>query len=145
MTADAEAAEIIAAITARNSVARDLGVELVEGRAGYAKLAMTVIDKMVGGHGICQGGYIFTLADMTGAYACLSRNVQCLTQTANITYVSPGQRGDRLVAEAVEMTRSRRSATYDVRITCGERTVALFRGLWRIMEGEALASRVPKA
>ena len=141
MSTDAEAAEIIAAITERNTVARDLGVALVEGRAGYSKLAMTVIDKMVGGHGVCQGGYIFTLADMTGAYACLSRNVQCLTQTAHITYVSPAQRGDRLVAEAVEMARTRRSATYDVRITCGERLVALFRGQWRLMEGSPLAAR----
>src|SRR6202167_5254225 len=134
MSSDAEAAEIIAAITARNSVARDLGVEVVEGRAGYAKLALTVIDRMVGGHGICQGGYIFTLADMAGAYACLSRNTQCLTQTAHITYVSPAQRGERLEAEAVELTRTRRSATYDVRIAVGDRLVALFRGLWRIAE-----------
>src|ERR1700691_1726034 len=134
MSPDEEAAEILAAIAARNSVASDLGVELVEGRAGFARLAMTVLDRMVGGHGICQGGYIFTLADMTGAYACLSRGEQCLTQTAHITYVSPAQRGERLVAEAVELTRTRRSATYDVRIAVGDRLVALFRGLWRIAE-----------
>ena len=95
---------------------------------------------MVGGHGICQGGYIFTLADMAGAYACLSRGEQCLTQTAHITYVSPAQRGERLVAEAVELTRTRRSATYDVRITVGDRLVALFRGLWRITETPAVRS-----
>ncbi len=90
---------------------------------------------MVGGHGICQGGYIFTLGDMTGAYACLSHNRQTLTQTAHITYVSPAQRGERLEAEAIELARTRRSATYDVRITAGDgRLVALFRGQWRISE-----------
>jgi acyl-CoA thioesterase len=141
MSSDAEAAAIIAAITARNTVAHNLGVGLVEGRAGYASLAMTVLDKMVGGHGVCQGGYIFTLADMAGAYACLSRDVQCLTQTANITYISPAQRGERLVAAAVEMSRTRRSATYDVRITAGDRLVALFRGQWRLLEGSPLAAR----
>jgi acyl-CoA thioesterase len=138
MSADTEAAEILAALGARNTVARDLGVELVEGRAGFARLTFTVQDRMVGGHGICQGGYIFTLADMAGAYACLSRKVQCLTQTAHITYVSPGQRGERLVAEATELTRTRRSATYDVRVTAGERLVALFRGQWRILETAVL-------
>ena len=143
MSSDAEAADILAALAARNTVARDLGVELVEGRAGFARLAVTVQDKMVGGHGICQGGYIFTLADMAGAYACLSRNTQCLTQTAHITYVSPGQRGERLVAEAVELTRTRRSATYDVRVTAGERLVALFRGQWRILETAVLPAGPP--
>ena len=138
MSSDADAMRIMTAISARNPVGHDLGVELVDGRAGYARLALAVSDRMVGGHGICQGGYIFTLADMTGAYACLSRNTQCLTQTAHITYVSPAQRGERLEAEAVEMARTRRSATYDVRVTVGDRLVALFRGQWRLLEGTAL-------
>jgi acyl-CoA thioesterase len=135
MSAEPDAARILAALAQRNTVAHDLGVELVEGREGFARLAMTVQDRMVGGHGVCQGGYIFTLADMCGAYACLSRNRQTLTQTAHITYVSPAQRGERLEAEAVEMTRTRRSATYDVKITGGDgRLVALFRGQWRMNE-----------
>src|ERR1700691_3002382 len=134
MSPDEEAAEILAAIAARNSVASDLGVELVEGRAGFARLAMVVLDRMVGGHGICQGGYIFTLADIAGAYACLSRGGACLTQTAHITYVSPAQRGERLVGEAIELSRTRRSATYDVRVSAGDRLVALFRGQWRLPE-----------
>jgi acyl-CoA thioesterase len=140
MSSDSEAMEILSAIAARNGVGRDLGVELLEGRAGYARLALSVSDRMVGGHGICQGGYIFTLADMTGAYACLTRNVQCVTQTAHITYVSPAQRGERLEAEAVELARTRRSATYDVRVTAAGRLVALFRGQWRILEGTAIPS-----
>jgi acyl-CoA thioesterase len=140
MSSDSEAMEILSAIAARNGVGRDLGVELLEGRAGYARLALVVSDRMVGGHGICQGGYIFTLADMTGAYACLTRNVQCVTQTAHITYVSPAQRGERLEAEAVELARTRRSATYDVRVTTAGRLVALFRGQWRILEGTAIPS-----
>lgn len=137
-------ARLIAAITARNPVARDLGVEFVEARLGYARLVLTVVDRMVGGHGVCQGGYIFLLADMCGAYACLSHNRQTLTQTAHITYVSPAQRGERLMAEAVELARTRRSATYDVRVTAAEgRLVALFRGQWRIGEGPAMPDATP--
>jgi acyl-CoA thioesterase len=134
MSSDEEAAQIFRALTERNGVGRDLGIELVEGRAGFARLAMVVLDRMVGGHGICQGGYIFTLADIAGAYACLSRGGTCLTQTAHITYVSPAQRGERLVGEAIELSRTRRSATYDVRVSAGDRLVALFRGQWRLME-----------
>jgi acyl-CoA thioesterase len=139
MSSDPDAWTILSAIAARNGVGRDLGVELIEGRLGYARLALTVADRMVGGHGICQGGYIFTLADMTGAYACLTHNRQTVTQTAHITYVSPARRGERLVAEAVEQTRTKRSATYDVRVAAADgRLVALFRGQWRIMDAPAL-------
>ncbi len=144
MSADADAMQILSTIAARNGVGRDLGIELVEGRAGYARLALVVADRMVGGHGICQGGYIFTLADMTGAYACLSRGTSCLTQTAHITYVSPAQRGERLEAEAVELARTRRSATYDVRVSVADRLVALFRGQWRVLETPALGTAVPR-
>ncbi|HUB96032.1 MAG TPA: hotdog fold thioesterase [Stellaceae bacterium] len=134
MSSDTEAMQILTALAERNGVGRDLGVELIEGRAGFARLSMVVQDRMVGGHGVCQGGYIFTLADMAGAYACLSRGGSCLTQTAHITYVSPAKRGERLVGEAVEQTRTRRSATYDVRVSAGDRLVALFRGQWRLLE-----------
>jgi len=138
MSSEPEVWRVLSALAARNGVAHDLGVELVEGRLGYARLALTVQDRMVGGHGICQGGYIFTLADMTGAYACLTHNRQTVTQTAHITYVSPAQRGERLVAEAVELTRTKRSATYDVRVAAADgRLVALFRGQWRLMDGPA--------
>ena len=85
MSSEPDAARILAALAKRNTVAHDLGVELVEARLGSARLAMVVQDRMVGGHGVCQGGYIFTLADMCGAYACLSHNRQTLTQTAHIT------------------------------------------------------------
>jgi len=135
MSSEPDAARILAVLAKRNLVAHDLGVELVEARLGFARLSMIVQDRMVGGHGVCQGGYIFTLADMCGAYACLSHNRQTLTQTAHITYVSPAQRGERLAAEAAEMTRTRRSATYDVKVTGGDgRLVALFRGQWRMNE-----------
>jgi acyl-CoA thioesterase len=135
MSSETEIEQLLSRLPQRSPIARDLGVELLEGRAGYARLALTVTDRMVNGAGNCHGGYIFMIGDMAGAYACLSRGQQCLTQMANITYVSPALKGDRLIAEGVEMARTRRSGTYDVRITADDgRLVALFRGLWRVMD-----------
>ncbi|MGH7089102.1 MAG: hotdog fold thioesterase [Stellaceae bacterium] len=140
MDGDDEAARILAAIAARNGVARELGIELETVRAGAATLALVVGERMLGGHGVCQGGYIFMLADMAGAYACLSRGSSCLTQTAHITYASPARLDERLVAAAEEMMRTRRSAIYDVRVTAAGRLIALFRGQWRILEAPAIAA-----
>ena len=43
---------------------------------------MTVADLMVNGHGICHGGFIFTLADQAFAFACNSYNQRTVAQQA---------------------------------------------------------------
>ncbi|UWR22283.1 hydroxyphenylacetyl-CoA thioesterase PaaI [Sulfitobacter sp. S190] len=104
---------------------------------GTATLSMLVTAEMLNGHGICHGGYIFTLADSAFAFACNSYNRTAVAQTNQITYVSPAQVNERLCAEAVEIARSGRSGTYDVMVTGADnRKIALFRGLSRTIKGQ---------
>ena len=49
---------------------RGLGMTMEDIGAGRATLAMQVGDAMVNGHGMCHGGFIFTLADSAFAFAC---------------------------------------------------------------------------
>ena len=51
-----------------------LRIALDEIRPGYARMSLTVTDDMVNGHGMCHGGFIFTLADSAFAYSCNSHN-----------------------------------------------------------------------
>jgi acyl-CoA thioesterase len=53
--------------------------------------------------------------------------------SASIAFLSPARAGERLMAEAVERTRTGRSGVYDVTVTCGDRVVAEFRGLSRTL------------
>ena len=85
-------------------------------------------------------GFTAGLARATGSDVRVL-HIRELSKWARVPPLETPDQADRLVAEAVEMTRSRRSATYDVRVTAGERVVALFRGLWRITEGSAVAAR----
>ena len=131
------AAASAAALYERDTAARSLGIRVDEIAPGAASLSMSVADNMVNGHGICHGGYIFTLADTAFAYACNSYNRLVVAQHNTISYLSPGKPGEMLTAVAAEASRAGRSGIYDVTVT-GEdgRKVALFRGASRQIDGQ---------
>jgi acyl-CoA thioesterase len=123
---------------------RELGMELVDVAAGRADLALVVTDRMVNGHQICHGGYIFTLADSAFAYACNGYNQRTVGLHCTITYIVAARIGDRLTARALERSRTGRNGIYDITVTRDDGVViAEFRGSCRTIEGEVVeAGRV---
>jgi acyl-CoA thioesterase len=125
------------AMWARDDASKWLGASLDEVGPGSARLSFTVDKHHTNGHDICHGGYIFTLADSAFAFACNSYNRIAVAQHNVITYVAPGRVGDRLKAEAREVTRFGRSGIYDVRVTDQSgKLIAEFRGVSRDVEGK---------
>jgi acyl-CoA thioesterase len=112
-----------------------LGMEIVEIGPGKATLAMTIRPDMVNGQRIAHGGFIFTLADSAFAFACNTHNERVVAAQGNITFIRPGKLGDRLIANAREISRSGRSGIYDVRVTVGDIVIAEFRGHSRAIGG----------
>jgi acyl-CoA thioesterase len=137
MTPEERASRSARAMWARDAASRGMGMELGPVGPGRAELSMTVQPQHLNGHGICHGGYIFSLADSAFAFACNSENSLAVAQENQITFLSPGRAGERLTARAEEQARAGRSGVYDVRVT-GEdgRTVALMRGLSRRTAGQ---------
>lgn len=128
--ASALAARVGAAMFAADVASREtLGMELLACQPGRALMRMTVHEQHLNGHKICHGGFIFTLADSTFAFACNSYNKVAVAAGANIEFLRPAQLGDVLSCEGVEQTLSGRHGVYDMRVTNqrGE-VVALFRG-----------------
>lgn len=122
---------------ALDEASRGLGMTLEDIAPGRATLSMQVRPDMLNGHGICHGGYIFTLADSAFAFACNTYNQITVAQQNQITYLSPGRSGDRLTATATETAKTGRSGTYDVTVTNGAGdAIALFRGLSRTIKGQ---------
>ena len=132
------------AMWGEDQASQGLGMEIVDIKAGQATLAMTIQPHMVNGHGIVHGGFIFTLADSAFAFACNSHNERTVAAQGAITFIRPGKLGDRLVAEAREVSRSGRSGIYDVRVTAGDVVIAEFRGHSRSIGG-ALVPSAPTA
>jgi acyl-CoA thioesterase len=125
------------AMWAEDAASRGLGMELISVGPGRAELAMTVTENMVNGHELCHGGFIFTLADSTFAFACNTYNQRTVAQHCAVTFVNAGKLGDRLTARGVEVLRRGRSGIYDITVTRQDGTViAEFRGHSRTIEGE---------
>ena len=122
------------AMWAKDRASRGLGMRLDAVSPGRARLSMTITEAITNGHGICHGGFIFSLADSAMAFAANPRGEAAVAQHASITFIRPGQVGETLVAEAEERMHAGRSGIYDVRVTteAGE-LVAEFRGHTRTM------------
>jgi acyl-CoA thioesterase len=137
----AETARLSAeAMWAEDHASQGLGMEVLEVGPGFARLAMTVTQRMLNGHGSCHGGYIFSLADSAFAFACNSHGQPAVAQHCSITYVSPGRLGMRLAAEARERQRGERSGIYDITVRDDIGTVvAEFRGHSRTLPGSLIA------
>jgi acyl-CoA thioesterase len=136
LTPDALAAEVARRMWAEDRASQALGMELLEVRAGYARIRMPVRRDMTNGHGICHGGYMFLLADSTFAFACNSHNQRAVAAGAEIHFVASAHEGDVLTAEGLELHLAGRSGVYDMRVTDQDgRLVALFRGRSATIKG----------
>jgi acyl-CoA thioesterase len=118
-----------------DDASKGLGMDILHIGAGEATLTMTVKPHMVNGHGIAHGGFIFTLADSAFAFACNSHNERAVAAQCNISFITPGKLGDRLVAKARELSRTGRSGIYDVRVTVDDTVIAELRGHSRTLGG----------
>ena len=125
-----------AAMWEDDHASQGLGMVLAAVGPGSARMEMTVDEAMVNGHGMCHGGYIFTLADSAFAFACNSRNARCVAAGGTINFLRPARLGDRLVAWAEERHLAGRSGIYDIRVVDqGGQVVAELRGQSRAMGG----------
>ena len=128
----------------QDDASKGLGMEIVDIAPGQAVMAMTVQPHMVNGQRIAHGGFIFTLADSTFAFACNTHNERAVAAQCHVTFIRPGKLGDVLVASAREISRSGRSGIYDVRVTSGDVVIAEFRGHSRTIGGSWLSGTTVK-
>lgn len=103
------------ALLEQDHFASSAGVELLEIKEGYAKARMLVTERHLNAGGVCQGGALFTLADLTFAAVANSRNQLTLSLNANITFLRPARKG-YVYAEAVEVFNHTRVPFIEVRI-----------------------------
>lgn len=137
MTPKERAEKSAAAMWADDNASKWFGMEITGIDEGRAVLELTVEAHHCNGHGICHGGVTFALADSAFAFACNSRNQATVAQHNLISYLAPGHKGDRLRAEAVELSMQGRSGIYDIKVTRQDGTViAEFRGFSRAIKGQ---------
>jgi acyl-CoA thioesterase len=129
------------AMWAQDRASKALGMKIERVGPGEAVMSMMVREDMTNGHNICHGGFIFTLADSTFAFACNSYGQYAVAQHCAVTFIQPVRQGETLTAHAVERSRAGRGGIYDITVRDGRGTVvAEFRGHSRTITGRWLAT-----
>jgi len=97
--------------------ARNAGCQITEVDAEHAVAEMTVTSDHLNGGNVCQGGALFTLADLAIA-ALMNYQGQLTFGISNsIMYVSSAREGDVLRAEAVSVSAHPKIPSVEVRVT----------------------------
>jgi len=98
--------------------ARALNMELVELELGYS--AVEMIYDPSGMNNIydrAHGGAIFGLIDEAFEAACQTEGTIAVALNVNVTYVSSPQAGTCLRAEARQVSRTKKTASFDIKVS----------------------------
>lgn len=140
ISADALAQQVGQRMFAADKASRQtMGMELLYCKPGTSSMRMTVEDKHLNGHQMCHGGFIFTLADSTFAFACNSHNNAAVASSASIEFLKPALLGDVLTCVGVEQVLSGRHGVYDMTVrNQKDQVIALFRGKSAQIQGQVV-------
>ncbi|MBQ0022246.1 MAG: hotdog fold thioesterase [Prevotellaceae bacterium] len=96
--------------------ANGIGACITEIREGYARAEMDVEERHLNGGGVCQGGAIYTLADLSFAAVANSRGTLTLGISNTITFLHSANLGDHLIAECEETLDHHKLPYCDIKV-----------------------------
>jgi acyl-CoA thioesterase len=106
-----------------------VGIELIEISAGRATAVLKIKEHHLNAVDMVHGGVLFAIADLAFAAASNSHGKIAVAVNNSISYIKAAE-GDVLYAEAREISKDRKLASYSVEIKDKtEKTVALLHGL----------------
>jgi acyl-CoA thioesterase len=100
---------------AKEPFSRILNLRLVDLEEGYSRVEMTLIPDMGNIFGMAHGGAIFSLLDVAFETACNSHGTVAVALNVMVTYMASPDAGSTLTAEARELSRTRKTASYDIK------------------------------
>lgn len=93
-----------------------LGIEVLEIKPGFARVAMQFRPDMQNIFGMLHGGAVFSLLDEAFQLACNARGEIAVAQQVSTCFLAAARPGARLIAEAREVNATRKTALYEVRV-----------------------------
>lgn len=96
--------------------ASGIGARLTEVGEGYAKAELTIEERHLNGANVCQGGVMYTLADLTFAAVANCHGTLTLGISNTITFLKSAQLGDHITAECREIFDHHRLPYCDMQI-----------------------------
>lgn len=99
-------------------LARTLGMKLLELGTGFSRIEMPYNpDSMANIYERAHGGAIFSLIDEAFETASQTCGTIAVALNVNVTYINSPSEPVKLYAEAREISGSRKTASYDIKVT----------------------------
>ena len=105
---------------AKEPFVQKFGLKLTALDEGYSRVEMNFTPDMENIFGMAHGGALFALMDEAFETASNSHGTMAVALNMNVTYIAPPAKGGRLIAEAKEFNRTKRTAVYDIRVSDDE-------------------------
>ena len=102
----------------RETFSQALNMKLVELEDGHSVVEM-IYDpqKMNNMHDLAHGGALFGLMDEAFEMACHTKGTIAVALNINVTFVTSPKPGSKLRAEANQVSETRKTASFDIKIT----------------------------
>jgi len=115
---DPKVREAIETAVREEPFARSMGIELRSLDDGYSRVEMVYDPSRQNNiYGRAHGGAVFGLIDEAFETACQTDGTVAVAMNVNVTYVASPNARERLYAEARRVAQTKRTATFDIRVT----------------------------
>jgi acyl-CoA thioesterase len=116
MTTDKKLAARAREAVEREPFARRLGIRLIDCAPGHARVEMTPTEELGNLFNMVHGGAIFSLMDEAFQVACNTHGTLAVALGLHVSYLKAPAMGVPLRAEAREVSRNPRIATYEITV-----------------------------
>ena len=115
---DEKVREAIKNAIKRETFARALNMKLIELEDGHSVVEMIYTpENMNNMHDRAHGGALFGLMDEAFEMACHTKGTIAVALNMNVTFVTSPKPGSKLRAEANQVSETRKTASFDIKIT----------------------------
>ncbi len=97
--------------------ARRMGLRLIKAEPGYALVEMDPQEELINIFGMTHGGAIFSLIDEAFEVSCNTHGTVAVALSVTVTYHRAPDQKSKLRAESVEIHRSAKTGTYQIKVT----------------------------
>ncbi len=116
-------------VVAKDPMATHLDIELLEVAENYARLRVLVREEYCNALARAHGMLISSLIDQCVAVAANTTQDRALLTELKVNYLATAHPGEPLVGEAKPVDRKRILSLWEVRVTQGERLIAVAQAL----------------
>ena len=114
---DSQIKRAIETAVKKESLAKTFNMQLVELDTGYSVIEMNYDPQLMSNiYERAHGGAIFALIDEAFETSCQTHGTIAVALNVNVTYVASPDSPVRLRAEAREMSRTKKTASYDIKV-----------------------------